>query len=47
MIKISLCDNCKDNKGVVNCPPETCECDCHYEIDMLLQEECERRKKNG
>ena len=39
--KIGLCDNCKGKDGIVNCDPNTCVCDCHYEIDELLRETSE------
>lgn len=36
MDKISLCNKCKDNKGVVSCDSYQCKCDCHYELDNLI-----------
>ena len=39
--KVSLCDNCKGPGGVVNCNPLTCTCDCHFEIDMIIEKELE------
>lgn len=44
-IKISLCDNCKSEDGIVNCDAETCTCDCHYEIDELLRDELNNRRR--
>lgn len=35
-MKLSLCDNCKGDNGIVNCDAIMCNCDCHYEIDEAI-----------
>ena len=47
--KVGLCEKCKEytdeGKAIVSCNPNTCDCDCHYEIDEMIKDSLERRKR--